>query len=71
MIINKEKMKLKVLEKIEALCYNSDNESTLMNKKATKVEKRLAEFISEIYKLAHSHIGHCGNSHEDWKLKNN
>lgn len=58
-----------VLEKIEELCRNSDNEFVIMAKISTDKEIKLATVISEIYKLAHSHAGHCGNSHEDWRLK--
>ena len=62
-----------VLFVIEELCAKSDNESVLVddsqNREVTEKELEMAKCISEIYKLAHSHAGHCGNSHEDWKLK--
>jgi hypothetical protein len=64
-----------VLSAIEELCAESDNERFLvgtaseMEGKFTNGEISLANTISNIYKLAHSHAGHCGNSHEDWKLK--
>ncbi len=60
---------IRVLEAIEELCAESDNERFLMEGKFTNGEISLANTISNIYKIAHSHAGHCGNSHEDWRLK--
>lgn len=61
---------VKVLEAIQELCMESDNESVIMNPEGyTDKALDLAQTISKIYMLAHSHAGHCGNTHEDWKLK--
>ena len=64
----------KALEKIEEIvsddfCYDIESCLAGMNKPSlTEREKRMAERLSKVYKIAHAYSGHCGNKHNDWKI---
>ena len=54
------------LDFIEGMCGEAECEAI---KSGEYVSTPSSELASQVYRILHAHRGHCGNPHEDWKLK--